>query len=119
MPRLLLYRGKSPGQDRPARHRVAEAGVLGVAARGNGATERRPSVPTIAEEDAKRPNRERERLVGERTRIVNRMKGTLGPAGHSQLQTNPAQGGGASCNTTHPGGLRAAAECLGSSCSAI
>src|SRR6267154_2280749 len=34
-------------------------------------------VPTIAEEDAKRPNRERECLVGERTRIVNRMKGTL------------------------------------------
>ena len=34
-------------------------------------------VPTIAEEDAKRPNRERECLVRERTRIVNRMKGTL------------------------------------------
>src|SRR6201985_3299123 len=33
-------------------------------------------VPTIAEEDAKRPNRERECLVGERTRFVNRMKGT-------------------------------------------
>jgi transposase len=29
-------------------------------------------VPTIAEEDAKRPNRERDCLVGERTRIVNR-----------------------------------------------
>ena len=34
-------------------------------------------VPTIAEEDAKRPNRERECLVGERTRIVNRIKSTL------------------------------------------
>src|SRR5882672_3364080 len=34
-------------------------------------------VPTIAEEDAKRPNRERESLVGERTRIVNRMKAAL------------------------------------------
>ena len=34
-------------------------------------------VPTIAEEDAKRPNRERECLVKERTRLVNRMKGTL------------------------------------------
>ena len=32
-------------------------------------------VSTIAEENAKRPNRERECLVGERTRIVNRMKG--------------------------------------------
>ena len=38
-------------------------------------------LPTIAEEDAKRPNRERECLVGERTRIVNRMKGTLARLG--------------------------------------
>jgi len=35
------------------------------------------AVPTLEEEDAKRPNRERENLVGERTRIVNRMKGCL------------------------------------------
>ena len=34
-------------------------------------------VLTIAEEDAKRPNRERDCLVGERTRIVNRIKSTL------------------------------------------
>jgi len=34
-----------------------------------------------AEEDAKRPNRERECLVGERTRIVNRMKATLARLG--------------------------------------
>jgi transposase len=38
-------------------------------------------VPTIAEEDAKRPNREREGLVGERTRIINRMKATLARLG--------------------------------------
>src|SRR4249920_132687 len=38
-------------------------------------------VPTIAEEDAKRPNREREGLVGERTRIVNRIKATLARLG--------------------------------------
>jgi transposase len=38
-------------------------------------------VPTMLEEDAKRPNRERECLVGERTRIVNRMKGTLARLG--------------------------------------
>src|SRR5690348_3445999 len=38
-------------------------------------------VPTSAEEDAKRPNRERECLVRERTRIVNRMKGTLARLG--------------------------------------
>jgi transposase len=34
-------------------------------------------VPTIEEEDAKRPHRERENLVGERTRIINRMKAAL------------------------------------------
>src|SRR5881397_1186924 len=35
------------------------------------------AIPTLAEEDAKRPNREREGLVRERTRLVNRMKGCL------------------------------------------
>jgi transposase len=35
------------------------------------------AIPTLAEEDAKRPNREREKLVRERTRIVNRMKSCL------------------------------------------
>jgi len=35
------------------------------------------AIPTMAEEDAKRPNRERESLVGEQTRIVNRMKAAL------------------------------------------
>src|SRR5262249_38279999 len=38
-------------------------------------------VPTIAEEDAKRPNRERDGLVGERTRLVNRIKSTLARLG--------------------------------------
>jgi len=38
-------------------------------------------VPTMAEEDAKRPNRERDGLVGERTRIVNRIKSTLARLG--------------------------------------
>src|SRR5438093_5187041 len=38
-------------------------------------------VPTIAEEDAKRPNRGRDCLVGERTRIVNRIKSTLARLG--------------------------------------
>ena len=32
------------------------------------------AIPTIEEEDAKRPNREHEKLVGDRTRIINRMK---------------------------------------------
>jgi transposase len=35
------------------------------------------AVPTLEEEDARRPNRERECLVGERTRIVNRVKAGL------------------------------------------
>jgi len=39
------------------------------------------AIPTLAEEDAKRPSRERESLVGERSRIVNRMKGALARLG--------------------------------------
>jgi len=77
-------------------------------------------VPTIAEEDAKRPNRERECLVGERTRIVNRMKGSLARLGIRNFKPTlrrpaPAKagGGGASYDATHAGGLAAAAECLG------
>src|SRR3954454_23227513 len=35
------------------------------------------AIPTLAEEDAKRPSREREALVRERTRLVNRMKSCL------------------------------------------
>src|SRR5689334_15802327 len=39
------------------------------------------AVPTLEEEDARRPNRERESLVGERTRIVNRIKGAVARLG--------------------------------------
>ena len=39
------------------------------------------AIPSLAEEDAKRANRERETLVGERTRLVNRMKGALARLG--------------------------------------
>lgn len=39
------------------------------------------AVPTLAQEDARRPSREREALVGERTRIVNRMKAALARLG--------------------------------------
>jgi transposase len=35
------------------------------------------AIPSLEEEDAKRPGREREALVGERTRIINRFKSTL------------------------------------------
>src|SRR3954468_15722991 len=39
------------------------------------------AIPTLEEEDAKRPTRERESLVGERTRIVNRIKVALARLG--------------------------------------
>jgi len=39
------------------------------------------AIPTVEEEDAKRPSRERESLVGERTRVINRMKGALARLG--------------------------------------
>jgi len=39
------------------------------------------ATPTLLEEDTKRPNRERQSLVGERTRIINRMKGSMARLG--------------------------------------
>ena len=39
------------------------------------------ALPTLAEEDAKRPSRERQALVKEKTRIINRMKATLARLG--------------------------------------
>jgi len=39
------------------------------------------AVPSLEEEDAKRPSRERENLVGERTRIINRLKAVLARLG--------------------------------------
>jgi transposase len=39
------------------------------------------AIPTIKDEDAKRPNRERDSLVGEQTRILNRMKAALARLG--------------------------------------
>jgi transposase len=39
------------------------------------------AIPTLAEEDAKRPNRERESLVGERSRIIDRIKATMARLG--------------------------------------
>ena len=44
------------------------------------------AIPTIEEEDAKRPNREREKLVGERTHTVNRIKATLARLGIRTLK---------------------------------
>lgn len=39
------------------------------------------AIPTLQEEDAKRPGREREMLVGEQTRLINRMKSALARLG--------------------------------------
>jgi len=43
------------------------------------------AIPTLAEEDAKRPHREREMLVGEQTTIINRIKATLARLGIRNL----------------------------------
>ena len=50
------------------------------------------AVPTLAEEDARRPNRERDCLVRERTRIVNRMKSALVRLGIRGVQPETPQG---------------------------
>src|SRR3974377_2159898 len=62
-------------------------------------------VPTIAEEDAKRPNRERDCLVGERTRIVNRMKGTLDRPGTGEFQPNTRNAAAALATVYTPEGM--------------
>ena len=72
------------------------------------------AIPTFAEEDAKRPSRERESLVGEQCRIVNPIQGHLGAARHSQLQPEaqerrrepgrPAHGGGRADPAQHADG---------------
>ena len=38
---------------------------------------RMASIPTLEEEDRKRPNREHQKLSGEKTRMISRVKGTL------------------------------------------
>jgi len=43
------------------------------------------AIPTSAEEDAKRPHRERETLVGEHTSVINRIKATLARLGIRNL----------------------------------
>jgi transposase len=46
------------------------------------------AIPTLAEEDARCPNREHDRLVGERTRLVNRMKALLVRLGITGFKPN-------------------------------
>jgi transposase len=54
------------------------------------------AIPTLEDEDGRRPNRERENLVGERTRIINRIKAGLVRLGICSFKPT----------------LRKAAECL-------
>lgn len=52
------------------------------------------AIPTMAQEDARRPNRERASLIGEQTRIVNRVKAVLalfGIGGFKPKQRKAAQ----------------------------
>src|SRR5438477_7543175 len=104
--------GTSPGQDRPARHRVAEARVLGVAARGTG-----PLHHGARPDDCRGGRQAAEsgaRVPGRGTHAHRQPnEGHAGPARRAQFQTHPAQGSGASCNGTHPGGHAAAAKHLG------
>ncbi len=50
------------------------------------------AIPAIEEEDAKRPSRERESLVEERSRITNRMKSTLARLGICSEPQSSARG---------------------------
>ena len=47
------------------------------------------ATPSVEDEDARRPTRERENLVGERTRVINRMKAAFARLGIRDV--NPAQ----------------------------
>src|SRR5262249_38012450 len=73
--------GSSPLQARresssPRRRRATKRAFLGWL-RGERDHCKMVAIPTIKDEDVKRPNRERENLVGEQNRIINRMKATL------------------------------------------
>jgi len=46
------------------------------------------AIPTLEMEDARRPGREREALVGERTRIINRLKSALARLGIRNFKPN-------------------------------
>src|SRR6516225_9234950 len=104
--------GASPGKDRPARHRTAEARVLGVAAWRTG-----PLQHGARAHDCRRGRqaaKPRARLLGGRTHAdCEPDKVHPCPTGHSHLQTNPAQGGRPSCNRAHPGGGTAATKHAG------
>src|SRR5262249_28770069 len=66
----------SPGENSSTRHWMLKRVFIGWL-RGEPDHCHMAAIPTLAEEDATRPNPGRERLVRERTRIVNRMKNCL------------------------------------------
>src|SRR4029077_18511146 len=104
----------SPSENRPARHRVAEARAPGVAARGTG-----PLQYGARAHDCRRGRQAAEpraRLPGGGTHAdCEPDKAPPGPAGHSQLQTNPAQAcpreGGGRPNVWQPCTPRKACRC--------
>ena len=61
------------------------------------------AIPTIKDEDAKRPDRERENLVGEQNRIINRMKATLTRLGIRGFNTQTEEGRRTARRLAHPG----------------
>src|SRR5262245_43564449 len=63
------------------------------------------AIPTFHEEDAKRPSRERECLVAEQSRLINRMKSTLVPLRHPRLQPEAEVRNAASGGVAHAGTL--------------
>ena len=52
------------------------------------------AIPTLEDEDARRPGRERQTLVGERTRILNRLKANLARLGIRGFRPNLARAEG-------------------------
>jgi hypothetical protein len=68
------------------------------------------AIPTLAQEDAKRPHRERDTLVAEQTSIVNRMKGA-GAAWHPHLQSEAQEGTWAPGAGAHTRGRAESAFC--------
>jgi transposase len=71
------------------------------------------AVPSLEEEDAKRPTREHESLVGERTRRGQPDQGQPHSSGPTRLQAHAAQGTGAAGSAAHAGGCRPATEHAG------
>ena len=65
---------------------------------------RMAAIPTLAQEDAKRPSREHESLVAERTRLVNRMKAALVWLGLPRVNVKLRKVAGRLCDLRTPEG---------------